>query len=73
MSILQQLSEQLAQDGEQCVRESRQLDYAWLKDQRELLQGREPHFMDDLIDRQFATLWEEGNVEQPVPTNGPNP
>ncbi len=69
---LQQLSEQLAKDGERCVRESRALDYAWLKDQRELLQGRDPHFLDDLIDRQFAELLESGDEPVDPPDTGAN-
>ena len=62
MPNLQELSEQLAKDGERCVQESKLLDYAWLKDQRELQQGREPHFLDDFIDRQFAELLGESDA-----------
>lgn len=64
---LEELIEQSALDAEKCVRDSQLLDYAWMKDQREVAAGRPPQFLDAAIDRQYAELLGElsGNGTDP--------
>lgn len=59
MSDMQKLAEQGVAEMERCVSLSRALDFAWVQDDEELNNGREPHFIDDLIRKEYAKLLEQ--------------
>lgn len=53
---LEEIIEASVADAERAVRYSKALDYAWLKDWDNLAHGQEPHYLTDLIDKQYNEL-----------------
>lgn len=54
MPTLEEISEQGAASAEKLIRESKAIDYAWLKDSIAHTRGETPHYLHDFIDAQYA-------------------